>query len=213
MNLKNLTYEEAAKACADYPAFAPAILAAYRLAPDDALRSKYRAMLAANVGDTTALRHLLGIDSESLVDFYPDTLLPTLSTDDTIESFLDRFGDNSAGDQDPLTPQPATDYLSQLEALPPADPDDFSEQSDHADSHDDTDDAISNFLQAVPPPKPAECAPLTESFARILIKNHNYAKALDIITELNLKNPEKSIYFADQIRFLKKLIKIQEKNK
>ena len=51
------------------------------------------------------------------------------------------------------------------------------------------------------------------SFAKILIKNGNYAKALDIISELNLKFPEKSIYFADQMRFLKKLIKISKLNK
>lgn len=65
---------------------------------------------------------------------------------------------------------------------------------------------------------PAESAPradsgtLTESFVRVLIKNRNYAKALEIISEINLKNPEKSIYFADQIRFLKKLI-INERKK
>lgn len=52
----------------------------------------------------------------------------------------------------------------------------------------------------------AESSSLTESFVRILIKNRNYAKALEIISEINLKNPKKSIYFADQIRFLKKLI-------
>ena len=37
-------------------------------------------------------------------------------------------------------------------------------------------------------------------------KNHNYQPALEIIMQLNLNNPEKSIYFADQIRFLRKLI-------
>lgn len=53
---------------------------------------------------------------------------------------------------------------------------------------------------------------LTESFARVMIKNGNYSRALKIISELSLKNPEKSVYFADQIRFLKKLI-INENNK
>lgn len=47
---------------------------------------------------------------------------------------------------------------------------------------------------------------LSESLARIMIKNHNYTKALEIISGLHLKNPEKSVYFADQIRFLRKLI-------
>ncbi len=44
-----------------------------------------------------------------------------------------------------------------------------------------------------------------------MIKNHNYTKALEIISDLSLKNPEKSVYFADQIRFLRKLIIIENK--
>lgn len=55
-------------------------------------------------------------------------------------------------------------------------------------------------------PKVPENASLTESLVRVLIKNHNYSKAIEIISDLSLKNPEKSIYFADQIRFLRKLI-------
>ncbi len=51
-----------------------------------------------------------------------------------------------------------------------------------------------------------EGASLSESLARAMIKKGNYRKALEIITELSLKNPEKITYFADQIRFLKKLI-------
>ena len=47
---------------------------------------------------------------------------------------------------------------------------------------------------------------LTESLAKIYIKQRRYAKALEIIRKLSLKYPEKNIYFADQIRFLEKLI-------
>lgn len=54
---------------------------------------------------------------------------------------------------------------------------------------------------------------LSESLAKIMIRNHNYSKALEIISELNLNNPEKSAYFADQIRFLKKLIINENKSK
>ncbi len=46
----------------------------------------------------------------------------------------------------------------------------------------------------------------TETLARIYIKQKRYDKALQIIKNLSLKYPEKSIYFADQIRFLEKLI-------
>jgi tetratricopeptide (TPR) repeat protein len=46
----------------------------------------------------------------------------------------------------------------------------------------------------------------TETLARIYIKQGKYSKALEIIKRLNLNNPKKSVYFADQIRFLEKLI-------
>lgn len=45
----------------------------------------------------------------------------------------------------------------------------------------------------------------TETLAKIYIKQGHYDRALDIISRINLNNPKKSIYFADQIRFLKKL--------
>ncbi|MGL5980525.1 MAG: tetratricopeptide repeat protein [Phocaeicola sp.] len=47
---------------------------------------------------------------------------------------------------------------------------------------------------------------LTETLAKIYVKQERYAKALEIIKKLNLKYPEKNSYFADQIRFLEKLI-------
>jgi len=46
----------------------------------------------------------------------------------------------------------------------------------------------------------------TETLARIYIKQGNYSKALEIIQQLSLDNPKKNAYFADQMRFLKKLI-------
>ena len=46
----------------------------------------------------------------------------------------------------------------------------------------------------------------TETLAKIYIKQHKYSRALEIIRSLYLKYPEKNVYFADQIRFLEKLI-------
>ena len=46
----------------------------------------------------------------------------------------------------------------------------------------------------------------TETLARIYIKQGRYSKALEIIRQLNLAYPKKNAYFADQIRFLEKLI-------
>ncbi|HJD76643.1 hypothetical protein GGR06_002323 [Bacteroides reticulotermitis] len=46
----------------------------------------------------------------------------------------------------------------------------------------------------------------TETLAKIYIKQRRYSKALEIIKKLSLKYPKKNAYFADQIRFLEKLI-------
>ena len=46
----------------------------------------------------------------------------------------------------------------------------------------------------------------TETLAKIYVKQHRYEKALEIIRKLNLKYPKKNAYFADQMRFLEKLI-------
>ena len=46
----------------------------------------------------------------------------------------------------------------------------------------------------------------TEVLAKIYVKQQRYSKALEIIQKLNLKYPKKNAYFADQIRFLEKLI-------
>ena len=46
----------------------------------------------------------------------------------------------------------------------------------------------------------------TETLAKIYVKQQRYSKALEIIMRLNLKYPKKNAYFADQIRFLEKLI-------
>ncbi len=46
----------------------------------------------------------------------------------------------------------------------------------------------------------------TETLARIYVKQGRYSKALEIIQRLSLQVPKKNAYFADQIRFLEKLI-------
>lgn len=54
--------------------------------------------------------------------------------------------------------------------------------------------------------EPREDEFFTETLAKIYIKQHRYEKALEIIKKISLKYPKKNAYFADQIRFLEKLI-------
>ncbi|MEA4917045.1 tetratricopeptide repeat protein [Proteiniphilum sp.] len=50
---------------------------------------------------------------------------------------------------------------------------------------------------------------LTETLAKIYIKQKKYEQALTIIKRLSLNFPKKSVYFAHQIRFLELLISIE----
>jgi hypothetical protein len=52
----------------------------------------------------------------------------------------------------------------------------------------------------------SDASMLSESLAKMYIARGKYSKALEIIESINLNFPEKSIYFADQIRFLRKLV-------
>ena len=52
----------------------------------------------------------------------------------------------------------------------------------------------------------------TETLAKIYIKQGKYEGAIEIMRKLNADNPKKSCYFADQIRFLEKVV-INNKNK
>lgn len=53
----------------------------------------------------------------------------------------------------------------------------------------------------------------TETLAKIYIKQGRYEKAIEIIRKLHLIYPKKNRYFADQIRFLQKLIINNKNNK
>lgn len=190
-------------------------------------RERLLRRISVGVSTMSALRTVTGIDPEEFRDFYGELDKPELSTDDTISEFIDKFGDSryaDAGmqeDEVPVAP-PAVDYASQLAA-----------REELPMEEDETADLLNSFLDMTPAPAPAPTpktgkvspAPETkketpppapalgeEALAKIMVKNGNYRKALEIITDLNLKNPKKSVYFADQIRFLQKLIHMQEKS-
>ncbi|MDR1114874.1 MAG: hypothetical protein LBL33_01730 [Tannerella sp.] len=76
-------------------------------------------------------------------------------------------------------------------------------------------DATNEENENASQPEPFEKASLddsyfTETLARVYINQKRYDKALEIIRVLSLKYPEKNVYFADQIRYLEKIINIKK---
>ena len=196
----SVSVAEADALAKEHPYFiVPAVAALANADADERKRLKMR--IACSVGSRDTLANLFGEEPEEFLSFYPDQRKPELSTEDTIDSFLDRFGDKMeahAEGEIPIAP-PAIDYAATMIADNPKMPE--------TGTSDGTSAMLDSFLGNAPQPhKQAEPTALTESFARIMIKNRNYDKALEIIEALSLNNPEKSIYFADQIRFLRKLI-------
>lgn len=170
---------------------------------DEAEAGKLRRRIAVNIGEPHTLERLLGTTAIDFNNFYPDQQQPELNTDDTITAFLNKFSSAEVTPVDESTEipmVPAADYLTILEMeekgekvpLPPIEK--------------------TPKIHPTDTPKADEQPTLTESFAKILIKNGNYTRALEIITELSLKNSEKNIYFADQKRFLQRLIRLQQKS-
>jgi len=192
---------------------------AARLSSDD--RSRIASRIATNLGAPDSMRRVLG-DSEMDFDtFYPDQLPLSPSTEETIDTFLAKYGKPADSRE--------TDILEKAMFTPrPTFEAEFAAQGVDADAipDDPTAQGIDSFLEAhrsdLPEPpvnlkyrsREADSADtsLTESLAKVMIKNGNYQKALEIISDLSLSNPKKMLYFADQMRFLKKLI-INQKHK
>ena len=53
----------------------------------------------------------------------------------------------------------------------------------------------------------------TEAMAAVYIKQHKFEQALEIIKAISADNPKKSVYFADQIRYLELLVRLTRSKK
>ncbi len=192
---------------------------------EGAERQRLARRIATVIDDPAVLRAILEVAPAEFADFYPDDT-PQLSTLDTIDSFLDQFGGKTPGAQsDELVIAPAIDYAAQvLDAPQPSSP--------GADAPETKEPAAQKPAAPVPQ-KPAAAQPtkpsgapaqigadlgseapsepaLSLSLVKIVVKKHNYRKAFEIIEAMSLNNPEKSVYFADQMRYLKKLMALSE---
>ena len=191
------------------------------------------ASLAIAFPDRRALAQVLGDEAGKMSDFYPPEALPeTPDTVTTIDRFLDNYGKTSPGEVEAISraifnPQP--DYADVLAAQ------EKEEGGMKLTGGDSQDELINQFIaeqmqlgeqvaqvpiatpidedekaeiaqDAIENPTQNDDSMLTESLAKMYIARHKYSQALEIIERLSLKYPEKSIYFADQIRFLAKLV-------
>ena len=189
--------------------------------------------LAIAFPDRQALSLMLGERGQALSNFYPPEAAPaTPDTLTAIDRFLDNYGKTSPGEVEAITraifnPQP--DYADVLAAQ------DKKSGGATPGSDDEQDQLISQFIaeqmqkneeaaavpiaapvgeqekaeiaaEVIESPTETDDSMLTESLAKMYIARHKYSQALEIIERLSLNYPEKSIYFADQIRFLTKLV-------
>ena len=228
------------KIAQQYPYFVPAtILLLQHSNPTPEKRQQLLNFAATSLADREALFNLVGSDNEIFKNFYPEEDKDEKkSTMDTISHFLDTFGNEDEDEVKALEQlifNPVPDYaqlLAKEEEKSAPDENELSnenmsendllinkfiakskKQSGHFPNEEQEENQQEEISQA-PAPKvtddSSDSSLLTESLAKIYIKQHRYEKALEIIMSLSLNFPEKSVYFADQIRFLRKLITLEK---
>ncbi|MGN0214329.1 MAG: hypothetical protein ACI4AH_05920 [Muribaculaceae bacterium] len=188
--------------------------------------------IAISYPDRKSLYCLLGENAQLFANFYPkEETQATPTTENTIDIFLNTFGTTSEKEMEVLNNlifNPVPDYADILAAeeqqsIPSKNEaktkneqliNDFIAKSKQHEGHfpstiikhDDESELQEVKNDPIEKAEDVDASMFSESLAKIYIKQHKYSKALEIITNISLKFPEKSIYFADQIRFLKKLI-------
>ncbi len=224
------TVEELNNLLSEYPSFQTIrLLLSKNLYTAD--REQFEKTLAKTsifVSDRKKLFYL--INSCKYAPFFPkqETVSSSERTLLLLEAFLENIPeDTEKGDPAAELNMISSDYIAYADSLNSG----FAEQpgKDVLLRHHDIIDSFlekaeANEISITPLPKPEQStAPggedeisgdgfLTETLAKIYIKQKKYEQALAIIRRLSLNYPKKSVYFATQIQFLEHLI-INEQNK
>lgn len=149
---------------------------------------------------------LFDMAEENRLPARPQPLTQKLQQENRTISLIDAFLSSQPEEDEGKTIDVTTDYVSYLLKE--------EEQQQKQSSA----QIIDEFLQQrkessaaqqetpAPQEEQQENSYFTETLAKIYIRQRRYDKALEIIKKLSLKFPKKNTYFADQIRFLEKLI-------
>jgi len=183
----------------------------------DSERDELVMRVAAGAPGRDTLFRLLDPDGERIAAMNRPADAPETAsdTDRAIDTFLATYGRMSPREEALLekmifNPVP-DDYAALLEREAQA-AQQAAPGSEHSESSQSS-QSPSN-ARAAKPERPVAAAPdssssLSESLAQVYIRRGRYDKAYDIIHALSLNNPKKSVYFADQLRFLQKLMLIE----
>ena len=149
--------------------------------------------------------YLLKSDDEASVSqaASPVEEVPQLRGQSLIDDFLSKADEPFLSLEDEINASAATASVEKtvLEAAPvvPSESVQSEKQLPEAEEFSEEEELETTEIQA-------EDETFTETLAKIYVKQHRYDKALEIIKKLSLNYPKKNAYFADQIRFLEKLI-------
>lgn len=209
-------------ALARYPYFAlpAALLLRGGNVPEDEAE-RLRAFVAVLTADKAALASLAVAPENDPARFYPpEPVAAPISTDSAIDTFLDTYGSTTPEEEallERLIFNPVPDYADILAAEAPEEP------AAEPEGQDALIDAFLKREAAAPVPEPtlpepareaeapvAEAADssLSESLARIFISQGRYSRALEIISDLAEREPEGNPFYEDQMRYLRKLVRL-----
>ena len=158
--------------------------------PSEERALQLQQQIVANVGSRRAISRLLTKLPEELNDFYPQD---STSGDASIDTFIAKYGGQS--------PLAASLILENDEPVEPVENEAEEASSDLEKEH-----TVKEISQPSPPDTAEQEFRRQLEKVKTLVGKRDYRGALQIMEAVYLNNPKKSIYFADQIRFIRKMM-------